>query len=114
MKKINSIKHMLGIVMISVTVFACSKNYNSTMYTPNAVSIRNFAFSVATLSVSAGTQVTWTNNDATAHTVTADDGSFDSGNIAPGGSFSHTFTSMRTVKYHCQIHPMMKAAVVVK
>jgi len=114
MKKINSIKHMLGIVMISVAVFACSKNYNGTMNTPNAVSIRNFTFSVATLSVSAGTQVTWTNNDATAHTVTADDGGFDSGNIAPGGSFSHTFTNMGTVKYHCQIHPMMKASVVVK
>jgi plastocyanin len=95
-------------------VFACSKSYNSTMNTPNAVSIRNFAFSVATLSVSAGTQVTWTNNDATAHTVTADDGSFDSGNIAPGNSFTHTFSSMGTVSYHCSIHPMMKAAVIVK
>src|SRR4051794_12778973 len=114
MKKINSIKHMLVIVMISVTVVACSKNYNRTTYTPNTVSIKNFAFSVATLSVSAGVQVTWTNNDATAHTVTADDGSFDSGNIAPGSSFSHTFNNMGTVKYHCQIHPMMKASVAVK
>src|SRR6478752_5705287 len=107
MKKSNSIKQMLGIVMITITMFACSKSYNSTMYTPNTVSIKNFAFSVATLSISAGTQVTWTNNDATAHTVTADDGSFNSGNIAPGASFSHTFNNMGTVNYHCAIHPMM-------
>jgi plastocyanin len=114
MKKINGLIRMFGILMISVTMFACSKNSSSTMNTPNSVSIKNFAFSVATLSISAGTQVTWTNNDATTHTVTADDGSFDSGNIAPGGSFSHTFSSMGTVNYHCQIHPMMKAAVAVK
>ena len=81
---------------------------------PNSVSIKNFAFSTTSLSVTAGTTVTWTNNDAAAHTVTADDGSFDSGNIAPGHSFAHTFSNMGTINYHCAIHPMMKAAVIVK
>ena len=104
------------ILLISVIMFACSKNssngYNNG--NPNAVSIKNLAFSVATLNVNAGTEVTWTNNDATAHTVTADDASFDSGNIAPGGTYKHTFSSAGTVNYHCTIHPMMKAAVVVK
>ena len=57
--------------------------------------------------------VTWTNNDATTHTVTADDGSFNSGNIAPGGKFSHTFSTAGTIAYHCSIHTSMKAKVVV-
>jgi len=101
-----------------VGFYACSKSgggYGSSggMATGDAVSIQNFAFSVGTLNVSAGTAVTWTNNDATTHTVTADDGSFNSGNIAPGSKFSHTFSAKGTVNYHCSIHPMMKASVVV-
>ena len=104
------------ILFISILMFACSKSsssgYNSS--NPSAVSIKGFAFSVASLNANAGAEVTWTNNDGTAHTVTADDGRFDSGNIAPGGTYKHTFNSAGTVNYHCSIHPMMKAAVVVK
>ena len=115
MKKLTIFGLVLGAFIISITIFACSKSSTS-MYSnnPNSVSIKNFAFSNTSLSVTAGTTVTWTNNDATAHTVTADDGSFDSGNIAPGNSFTHTFSSMGTVHYHCSIHPMMKGAVIVK
>ncbi|MEO8711833.1 MAG: cupredoxin family copper-binding protein [Parafilimonas sp.] len=97
--------------------YACSKSGSSYgngggNNTGNAVSIKNFAFSASTLTVSLGTTVKWTNNDATTHTVTADDGSFDSGNIAPGGTFSHTFSAAGTTKYHCSIHTNMKASVV--
>jgi plastocyanin len=108
------------ISLIGMTGFyACSKsgggygNNNGSNGTGDAVSIQNFAFSVGTLTVTSGTTVTWTNNDATTHTVTADDGSFNSGNIAPGSKFSHTFSAKGTVNYHCSIHPMMKASVVV-
>src|SRR5436309_13653236 len=115
MKKVISLRVLLGVFIISMAIFACSKSYNnlSPNY-PNSVSIKNFAFSNTSLSITSGATVTWTNNDATAHTVTADDGSFDSGNIAPGNSFTHTFSSMGTVNYHCTIHSMMKAAVIVK
>jgi plastocyanin len=58
--------------------------------------------------------VTWVNNDNAPHTVTADDGSFVSGNIAPGASFSYTFTASGTYKYHCVYHPWMTGTVVVK
>lgn len=78
-----------------------------------AVSIQNFAFSPGTIQVTAGTTVTWTNNDQTTHTVTADDGSFDSGDVAPGGTFSMTFTTPGTFAYHCKIHPFMTASIVV-
>ena len=79
----------------------------------NSVSIKSYAFSVASLTVASGTTVTWTNNDPVTHTVTADDGSFDSGNLAPGATFSHKFSTAGTVNYHCNIHPGMKASVVV-
>ena len=77
------------------------------------VSIANFAFSPDTLTVKVGTTVKWTNNDSTTHTVTADDKSFDSGNLDPGKSFSFTFKQAGTFSYHCSIHPNMKAKIVV-
>jgi plastocyanin len=79
-----------------------------------AVTIKGFAFDPASIEVAAGSTVTWTNQDSTAHTVTADDGSFESGNIANGASFSQTFNTPGTYAYHCSIHPNMKATVVVK
>lgn len=58
-----------------------------------------------------GDTVTWHNGDATSHTVTADDGSFDSGSFGPGGSFSRTFASAGAYKYHCAIHRYMRGEV---
>lgn len=78
-----------------------------------AISIANFAFSPANIQVSAGSTITWTNNDSVAHSVTADDGSFDSGLIQPGASYSHTFDTAGTIAYHCSVHPNMTAEVVV-
>ncbi len=80
----------------------------------SAVSLVNYAFSPTSLTVAAGTTVTWTNNDTAAHTVTADDGSFDSGNLSPGQSFTHTFTASGSVAYHCNYHPNMVATIVVQ
>jgi plastocyanin len=77
------------------------------------VSIRDFFFSPARISVPPGTKVTWVNQGTTAHTVTADDGSFDSGTLPPGQSFSHTFRSRGTVPYHCELHPVMRGSVTV-
>ena len=78
-----------------------------------AVSIVNFAFEPATLEVPVGTTVTWTNNGGAPHTVTADDGAFDSGTLQPGASFSQTFSAAGTFAYHCTIHPQMVATIVV-
>jgi plastocyanin len=47
------------------------------------------------------------------HTVTADDGSFDSGNLSPDKTFSHTFDQAGTFKYHCSLHASMIVTVVV-
>jgi plastocyanin len=78
------------------------------------ISSRGFSPNTVTASVSANNTVTWVNDDSSPHTVTADDGSFNSGNIAPGQSFSYTFTTPGTYKYHCTYHPWMTATVVVK
>ena len=80
----------------------------------DAVTIKNFAFGPASLSVAAGTTVTWTNDDTAAHTATADDGTFDSSSIAPGATFSQTFDTAGTFAYHCSIHPNMTAPIEVK
>lgn len=81
---------------------------------PGAVSIADFAFAPGTITVAPGTTVTWTNNDTAAHTVTADDGSFDSKSLATGGSFSRLMDTAGTYSYHCAIHSSMTATVIVK
>jgi len=57
--------------------------------------------------------VVWTNNDSSPHTVTADDGSFNS-ILAPGQSYTYTFTTPGTFTYHCTYHPWMVATVTVE
>ena len=80
----------------------------------NSITIANFAFAPATLTVKVGTKVTWTNNDSATHTVTADQGAFDSGDLPTGQSFSFTFTKAGTYSYHCAIHSSMVATIVVQ
>ena len=78
------------------------------------VDIKGFAFNPAVLEISAGTKVTWTNNDPATHTVVSDTGAFDTGSITNGQSVSFTFTQSGTYAYHCSVHPSMKATIVVK
>jgi plastocyanin len=78
-----------------------------------AVTIAGFAFSPASLTIEAGTTVTWTNQDSVTHTATADDGSWNTGNIAQGQSASITFDTPGTFTYHCSIHPNMTASITV-
>jgi plastocyanin len=78
-----------------------------------AVSVVDFAFEPETLTVSVGTEVTWTNNGQRPHTITADDGSFDSGRLDPGEQFSHVFDQPGNFTYHCGFHPEMVATIVV-
>jgi plastocyanin len=78
-----------------------------------AVTIAGFALAPPTLEVAVGTTVTWINQDDAPHTVTADDGSFDSGRLDQGQSFSHTFDEAGAFVYHCDFHPDMTATIVV-
>jgi len=77
------------------------------------VTISQFAFDPASITIKVGESVTWTNQDTVAHTVTADDSSWKSGNLDNGSTFIQTFTTAGTFPYHCSIHPEMKATVIV-
>ena len=78
------------------------------------VAIDNFAFVPAELSIPAGTTVTWVNHDPVGHTVTADDGtSFASSAFTQGAMFQVAAGQPGTYTYFCQIHPFMKAKLIV-
>ncbi len=77
-------------------------------------SIQGFAFNPQVMNINQGTTVTWTNLDSTAHTSTSDAGSaeqWDSGGLAQGDTFSHTFNRVGTFTYHCNIHSSMTATI---
>jgi plastocyanin len=75
------------------------------------VGIVNFAFTPSSLSVRVGARVTFTNHDAATHTVTADHGLFNSGDLPAGQSFSFTFMGRGSFAYHCQIHQSMTGTI---
>lgn len=72
------------------------------------------AFTPLRIEVAPGTTVTWTNDDPVAHTVTANDGSFDSGLLDSGKSWSRTFSTPGEYNFYCTPHPFMKGVVVVR
>lgn len=86
-----------------VTIISGAASAGSGAYSPNPF----------TISLASQTSVKWGNADGTTHTVTSDDGAISSGNIASGGTFSHTFTTPGTYAYHCTIHPTMAGSIVV-
>jgi plastocyanin len=78
------------------------------------VVIQNFRFKPAQITIKRGTRVRWINKDTSPHTVTANKkGSFNSGILRRGKSYSHTFKSTGRKAYHCNIHPDMRGRVVV-
>jgi plastocyanin len=78
---------------------------------PGVVQISDFAFSPQEVEVELGTELTWTNDDPTAHTVRAAGGAFDSGSMDPGARFTFRFDERGTFRYACSIHPAMRATV---
>jgi amicyanin len=78
-----------------------------------AVTISDFKFNPATLTVPVGATVTWTNKDEEPHTIAAKDGSFHSPGVDANGTYSFTFTTPGSYDYICSIHPFMTGTVVV-
>jgi quinohemoprotein ethanol dehydrogenase len=80
----------------------------------NAVQIVDYAFAQSRITVPAGTTVTWRNTGTTIHTATAQDQTFDTGDIQPnGGTAQVTFDNAGTFTYTCSPHPWMLAQVIV-
>ena len=78
----------------------------------NAITIQNFAFSPATLTVKKGTTVTWTNNDSAPHQIKS--ATFNSSQLSKGQSFSFTFNTAGSFDYSCAIHPSMLGKIIVQ
>ena len=87
---------------VHVSIFPGAASY-ATGYDPDNI----------TVVIGVNNTVIWTNNDNEPHTVTASDGSFDSGNINPGATFTYTFTTPGTYTYICTYHPWMHGYVTV-
>lgn len=85
-----------------VSIVRGADRLTTTAYAPNPIE------------VAVGGTVTWTNNDTTAHTSTGNDGSWNSGSVAPGASFTRTYSNAGTFAYHCTIHPNMVGTVTVR
>lgn len=80
----------------------------------NASIGQSFSPNPVTVVMGVNNTVEWVNDDSAPHTVTANDGSFGSGNIAPTGTYTFTFTKAGTYAYHCLYHPWMVGTVIVK
>jgi plastocyanin len=78
------------------------------------VTIDNFNFTPAAVTVHAGTKVTWVNKDDVPHTATSDDKLFGSRALDTDDKFSFTFQTPGTYSYYCSVHPKMTGKVVVK
>ena len=78
------------------------------------IHIKDFAFVPATVTVHPGQTVRFIQDDDSAHTVTASDKSFDSGNLNKKETWSHTFDTAGTYAYVCAYHPSMRGTIVVK
>jgi plastocyanin len=80
---------------------------------PKAVSIGDNFFEPADAAIEPGDTVTWTNNGTMPHTVTAENGLFDSGVLDPGESYTVDFDGQGRVTYYCTIHPEMRGSLTV-
>ena len=81
--------------------------------TGTEITIVDFAFEPRTLRSGTGDTITVTNDDDTTHTVTADDGMFDTGDIGAAGTATFTVPAPGQYRYHCDIHNYMTGTVTV-
>ncbi|HEX3524246.1 MAG TPA: cupredoxin family copper-binding protein [Stellaceae bacterium] len=78
------------------------------------VNIDNFKFAPPTLTVTAGTTVTWKNEDDSPHRIGDKNGTFKSAALDTDDTFSHTFAAPGEYPYICTIHPYMAGKIIVK
>jgi plastocyanin len=103
-----------GALIAGVIKFAAADSQGaapSPAASPYVVSMKDFAFSPATIKVPVGATVRWKNDDSVAHTATSK--AFDSGNLDSGRSFSFTFMKSGSYAYVCSYHQGMTGTVVV-
>ncbi len=108
---------IIAMLMIVPMFFATGQNVSTNQPAANNsratvdVGIYDFYFSPTPVTINVGDTVIWTNHGSVDHTSTSDTGLWDSGYIAPGGTYSFTFSSAGTYDYHCAIHTYMHGVV---
>ena len=80
---------------------------------PNTINISGSDFTPGGKTFAVGTTVKWVNKDGINHTVTSDNGTFNSGSLGNGAQFSFTFTTAGSYPYHCSIHAFMKDTITI-
>jgi plastocyanin len=78
------------------------------------ISIKATAFAPTSRTIATGDAIKWTNVDTKNHQVIANNGSFASGTLAPGKSYTHTFNTAGTFRFHDALHPALTGKIVVK
>lgn len=102
-----------AVAMIGLGTYWANHYGSTKTASDGGVQIANFAFGPASLTVSRGATVTWTNTDTFDHTVVASDQAFRSDNIGQGVTFEQTFDTAGEFTYVCGIHPSMKGTIIV-
>ena len=103
---------VFALALIGVSGGAASADDSARASRTSTVSIPAFKFQPATVTISRGSKVRFSNTSGTAHTATRK-GSFNTGRIKPGNAATVQFNSRGSFAYHCSIHPFMKGKVVV-
>ena len=118
--------NILGIIFITLLIFslgcktaAGTDNSGNTNTEPNTIVLNDNSFSPATMTIQAGTTITWTHRGNQVHTVTsgqrgAADGVFNSGDLNNGNTFQFTFSTPGTYNYHCLYHAGMNGVIIVQ
>ena len=114
MKSRSRISAIIAITLLVATIAVSRNSSAADTKPPVAIKIDNFSFP-ETVTVPAGTEVTWTNQDDIPHTVVSDDKTtFKSPALDTDEKFSFTFTKPGTYAYFCSIHPKMTATIIVQ
>ena len=115
-------KSLLWPLIAVIAALVAGTTIAATASTPSAPAVNaaaplvhsnNFAFGPQTLTVRAGTTVTWVNDDEEPHNVTASDHSYHSQILNTGGRVSHRYDTPGQYAYFCSLHPHMTGRIVV-
>ena len=96
----------IGAIAMIITGYSLAAEHDN-------VKITDFSYVPEVIEVNVGATISWTNKDNMPHTITADDGSWDSGRVKKNETYSHTFDKAGTFEYHCAYHASMKGSIIV-
>jgi plastocyanin len=102
---------LTALASVGSTAWAAMAHDHGGASGPAEVEVGYSSYMPAHLDVLTGESVMWSNSSARVHTVTAEDGSFDSGRVAAGGNFQHGFASAGSYPYYCRLHPTIRGEV---